>query len=203
MLKPVICLHFPAPAQLAANSSTLQLKRGDSVGSNSSGGQGSRGWWGGSGGKWSDLTVHAESKAEPIEIEFVDGKFALPTLNSVSPRSASSSGDGRRKSWERAEEGREGDTDDSGSTDDSYNWFDSNAVCSGTRKGLPDQKLDGSLSVVVSGTEDDIPQAGKDKVKLVGGTIVVRGVYGPDGRKSIEKVLQYLVSHANVVGTIR
>jgi hypothetical protein len=76
-------------------------------------------------------------------------------------------------------------------------------VCSGTRKGLPDQKLDGSLSVVVSGTEDDIPQAGKDKVKLVGGTIVVRGVYGPDGRKSIEKVLQYLVSHANVVGTIR
>ncbi|WVF70562.1 hypothetical protein IAT40_005353 [Kwoniella sp. CBS 6097] len=222
LLKPIFCLYFPPSASntSGASNSTLRLKRNNSLGARSNvsvdsyGGNGKK-WWSGSGGRWSEMTIGpdhpTESESEP-EIEFIQGKYALPstskgrgtwkhslskrrskTRKSIldpfgqSPDSMASVNDeiaGTTNTSDTENEGSRGtETDEANSS----TW-------SGTQRGSSRSTSD-SWATVIAGSDDDIPtkEFEEGKVGIVGGTILIRGVKKEEDRKALESILQLLI----------
>jgi len=52
------------------------------------------------------------------------------------------------------------------------------------------------LSLIVSGSEDDIPreEAGLGRVCIVDGTVLIRGIHRDEEREAIQSILRVLVS---------
>ncbi|WVQ62084.1 uncharacterized protein L199_000219 [Kwoniella botswanensis] len=220
LLKPVFCLHFPSPIRRQeASSSTLQLKRDNSLSKKSvssiDSDGGNKKWWSGSGGRWSEMTIGPKTEVQPEfqpEIDFVEGQFALPSHGS-------SSGTWRQGMLRKPSKKRisifhsfNGSPESSSSlrdystnaTSDTETEADRSATegteaghsstWSGTEKdyGTSDK---GALSLVISGLEDDIPRktAEQGEIGLVGGTLVVRGLQSEDEKFALQKVFQLVM----------
>nr|XP_019014824.1 uncharacterized protein I206_00911 [Kwoniella pini CBS 10737]OCF53605.1 hypothetical protein I206_00911 [Kwoniella pini CBS 10737] len=211
LIKPVICLHFlPLDSPLQRSSSTLNLKREDSLGRNSVSSIGSGGrhkkWWSGSGGRCSEITIGLNTNSTPEsapETEFISGQYALPTDS------------GRSKPWTqnlqtRPEKKRRSVLTSFATSLESSTSLrqqrsimpDSNGEQSvkdesndetGTQKGSP-VVIRAGLSFVVAGSDLDIPlPRDGETTKLVGGTIVMRGTRDEEEKRALHRILQYFV----------
>ncbi|WRT64251.1 uncharacterized protein IL334_001182 [Kwoniella shivajii] len=217
ILKPVFCLHFPSDSyKHGGSSSTLRLKRDNSLGKRSQSSLGSnsgnKSWWNGSGGRWSEMTIgpnlDSNSELQP-EVDFMEGQFASPSMDSgvgtwrqsmVNATNRNRKGvlDSFRGSPETSSSIHEESADQSGVEADqsATEEFDEdrNSTWSGTQRGSSRNEKE-SLSVILSGGEDDIPrkEAEDGKIAVVGGTIVVRGVKKHQERKALEAILHLLI----------
>ncbi|WVQ97361.1 hypothetical protein IAU59_004473 [Kwoniella sp. CBS 9459] len=227
MLKPVFCLYFPpSPSRLSgASNSTLPLKRDNSLGArsnvsvDSNGGGNGKKWWGGSGGRWSEMTIGPDHPVEPEpepEIEFVERQFALPStadgqgtwrrslsrrrgkkresvLESFgrSPGSIASGSANEESATATSVSDTDNDNEESRGTD---NDEADSSTWSGTQRGSSSSTSD-SWATVIAGSEDDIPIKGiqEGTAGIVGGTIVIRGVKKEEDRKALESILQLLI----------
>ena len=124
---------------------------------------------------------------QDVEVEFDEGKYALPTTTSTpqSPRR-------RRPSFRRKGTAETADTatitTSSATSDD-----ETSSTWSGTQKGSV-MAQDRALSVLVAGGEDDVLKDQAATTCLVGGTIVIRGVQREEERQAIQAVFRVLVS---------
>lgn len=124
---------------------------------------------------------------QDVEVEFEEGKYALPTTisTSQSPRR-------RRPSFRRKGTAETADTatitTSSATSDD-----ETSSTWSGTQKGSV-MAQDRALSVLVAGVEDDVLREQAATTCLVGGTIIIRGVQREEERQAIQAVFRVLVS---------
>ncbi|WWC86358.1 uncharacterized protein L201_001232 [Kwoniella dendrophila CBS 6074] len=213
LLKPVFCLHFPSQfTNDGASSSTLHLKRNDSLGKRSVSSIGSNGdnkrWWNGSGGRWSEMTIGPKTESRPhlkVEAEFIEGQYALPSSKSLKntwKQSTLTRSKKQRKSvmnsFKNSPESAasiishsESEADES-ALDDTEEG--NSSVWSGTQRGSGKAHAD-SLSMIIAGSEDDVPRqsAEEGKVGIVGGTILLRGLDNMEERLAIQRILQLLI----------
>lgn len=194
LVKPLFCVHFPAPS-----TSTVHLRRQSSFGHQSRDSIGSANgrWWTGSnsGRRWSGVgPSFGQDDEQDVEVEFIEGRFVLPMTTSTPllPKS------GRKPSLRR-----KGTTDSTGTataTGTSLESSDDNdaasSTWSGTQRGASGMNLKRDLSLIVSGSEDDIPreEAELGRVCLVGGTVLIRGIHRDEEREAIQSILRVLVS---------
>ena len=193
LVKPVFCLHFPAPP-VNASTSTLDLHRQNSTTSTlrrrSSGSNQGRWWPSASDHSSSVLSATTLTEAE-LTVEFKPGVFALPTTT-MSRRNSKRPGR-RTGDQDPASPEHLGDSpknlsvpsvvDDSGS--------DSDTVPATSRLRRPQE-----VSLVIAGDQSDIPDQSvpDNECVLVGGTIVVRGMGGSEEQEALAQVLRVLVS---------
>ncbi|WWC58469.1 uncharacterized protein I303_101012 [Kwoniella dejecticola CBS 10117] len=215
MIKPVICLHYPSTQnRSSASTSTLRLKRDNSIGKQSVTSISSsshRKWWSGSGGRLSETVNGSDGETDStstLEVEFVAGQYVLPlpsddnrTLRPLPAReskkkrrsilisipiSSVSSSPASKCSGSSAN-GSEVDRA-SDATDE-----DNTSIWSGTQKGHETVHGMGS-TFIVTGAEDDVPTGNDmERVGIVGGTIMIRGVTDQREQKALHQVLQYLL----------
>lgn len=225
ILKPVFCLHFPAPHCSSTNAkghapkegsqSTIRIRRNPSLSARSASSAGSSRWWG-SGSKWGDMLGHpvSQDEGERVEVDFVQGRFALPSDLFGSPaleRRGSKRGRVIQRKRRRSIFSALEVISSSLSTNSSLPSESISDTTSETDSGLSETDADDepsekdikrrirrhqSLSLILSGTEDDIPRSAAEegKVRLVGGTIVVKGLRDGE-RKALGEVLKALVSY--------
>lgn len=195
LVKPLVCLHFPLPTE-TASTSTIHLKRHDSAGmDNLEGGQSSQGrWWSGSGSgrRWSGMSTSLGRGIvdDPLQVGFVSGQYALPD-------STEESVDGQQRST-RGSTSRTKDGPISGA--ESHDSDTASTVSSLTQRA--DSRFrPKAKSYIIGGGFDDIPRpAVSDKrFRVVGGTIVVRGISREEEQLAVQRVLQVLVSMIPVV----
>lgn len=203
-MKPLFCVHFPAPPT-AASTSTVHLRRQSSLGSSSMNGDsvGSNGgkWWNGSGSgrRWSGIGLGLGREVEEdVSVEFLEGRFALPssTTASISPRRRRSSVKKKRRSTlEGAATPSSAATSDDSADDDND---DASSSWSGTQRPGSSLPRSRALSLFLSGASDDIPLSDTSKVVLVGGTVVLRGLRQHAEREAVQKILSVLVRRSKV-----
>ena len=143
-------------------------------------------WWAGtgSGRGWSGLNFgFGRDVGEVLEVEFVQGSFALPALTSTptSPKRC------RRRSSIRSRRPSLKGSESSGE-DDNVSTTSSTTQQTGSRF------KSSTVNVIVSGGENDIPKNETDQVGVVGGTVIIRGVRGDEEQQALQKVLHVLVS---------
>lgn len=226
LLKPVFCLHFPTShssytsakghVHKEGSQSTIRIRRDPSLSARSAGSAGSSRWWG-SGNKWGDILGGPllQDEGERIEVDFVQGKFALPfdlfdypALERQGSKKGRATQRKRRRSIFSALEvvssslstnsslPSESTSDTTSEADSGLSDTDTDDEQSGkeVKRRIP-RRRHRPLSLILSGAEDDIPwsAAEQGKMRLVGGTIVVRGLRGGE-RKGLGEVLKALVS---------
>nr|XP_019049347.1 hypothetical protein I302_03133 [Kwoniella bestiolae CBS 10118]OCF28277.1 hypothetical protein I302_03133 [Kwoniella bestiolae CBS 10118] len=213
LLKPVFCLHFPSPGRhQEASSSTLRLKRDNSLGKKSvssvDSDGGNKKWWSGSGGRWSEMTIGPKSEVQPEfhpEIEFAEGQFALPShgcgrgtwrqgMLKKSSKKRISVFNSFSGSPESSTSLHEDASSTTSSTETDQSAEGNSSIWSGTEKGFRTSDR-GGLSLIITGLEDDIPrkEAEQGEIGIVGGTLVVRGVQGEEEQIALQRVLQLLI----------
>ncbi|OCF73919.1 hypothetical protein I204_05767 [Kwoniella mangroviensis CBS 8886] len=219
LLKPVFCLHFPSPIRQEASSSTLRLKRDNSLSKKSvssiDSDGGNKKWWSGSGGRWSEMTIGPKTEVKTEfqpEVDFVEGQFALPShgISSGAWRQGTLKRPSKKRisifhSFNGSPESSTSLRDDStNATSDAETETDRSATegteaghsstWSGTEKDHETSDR-GALSLVISGLEDDIPrkEAEQGEIGIVGGTLVVRGLQNEDEKFALQKVLQLVM----------
>nr|XP_031860899.1 uncharacterized protein CI109_003626 [Kwoniella shandongensis]KAA5527971.1 hypothetical protein CI109_003626 [Kwoniella shandongensis] len=208
MVKPVFCLHFPSPpSRRSGSQSTLRLRRNDSLGASSTGSIGStsgKKWWGGSGGRWSEMTAGPDHEEEVIpEVSFVEGRFVPPTFYSYDSQST-------RKGLYKAAVRKRKSVRDAFQRSPAPS-MDDTAIASDSEvdESLDDPKLSsssealhgsriqnkGSLSAVIAGADNDIPvdAVANGTLGIVGGTVVIKGVTRVVERQSLEGVLRLML----------
>lgn len=228
ILKPVFCLHFPASHSSSTNAkghalkedsqSTIRIRRNPSLSARSASSAGSSRWWG-SGSKWGDMLGHPvpQDEGERVEVDFVHGRFSLPSDLFGSPaleRRGSKKGRVIQRKRRRSIFSALEVISSSLSTNISLPSESISDTTSETNSGLSETDADDEpserdikrripsrrhrpLSLILSGAEDDIPRSAAEegKVRLVGGTIVVKGLRDGE-RKALGEVLKALVSHS-------
>jgi 1-phosphatidylinositol-3-phosphate 5-kinase len=199
LVKPVICLHFPAPPPpvVSTSTSTLHLKRQvSSGGASSTGSIGSTraNWWAsksGSGKKGSEMTITPDMEVNSsIEVEYIHGRFALPSVRI----------DSGRKGKDKAvsdDEGESGGASDSATETLSTEDEGTSSAWSGTQRAGSKVANRQASSIILAGLKNDIPRVkeGEQSVRVVGGTLIIRGINRDEERQALEKVLKALVSH--------
>ncbi|KAK8866021.1 hypothetical protein IAR55_001172 [Kwoniella newhampshirensis] len=207
IVKPVFCLHFLGP--LSHIIGGLGTRRKESIGASSTGSIGSSGgkrWWGGSGGRWSDITVGPGLINDQIlEIDFFEGEFVLPT--SPSPNSQSVTERRSRAAMRKRKSvlntflsSPAPSVEDTTITSDSEvdesqgNVENFSSTWSGTQRSTI-RTAPGSWSKIISGADDDIPrdQVADGQVMIVGGTMVIKGVTKDIERRALENVLKLVL----------
>ncbi|UOH85255.1 hypothetical protein LQV05_002074 [Cryptococcus neoformans] len=226
LLKPVFCLHFPIPhssrtstkglARKEGSQSTIRIRRDPSVSARSASSAGSSRWWG-SGNKWGDILGSPflqDDEEERVEVDFVQGRFALPSDLFGSPaleRRESKKGRVAKRKRRRSIFSALEVVSSSLSTNSSLPSESTSDTTSEAESGLSDTDTDDEqsgkeikrripsrrhrpLSLILSGAEDDIPRSAAEegKIRLVGGTIVVKGLRGGE-RKALGEVLKALI----------
>jgi 1-phosphatidylinositol-3-phosphate 5-kinase len=140
-----------------------------------------------------------EAEEENIEVDFVEGRFALPfsAASTTSPkRIGRESSQRKKKNLETTETTSyvtpSAETSDADADDDD----DQSSTWSGTQRAGSLLGRQTSWSALIAGYEDDIPrtQVEEGKVCLVGGTVIIRGIRRDEERQAIQKVLQLVVS---------
>ncbi|WVQ77095.1 hypothetical protein IAR50_006778 [Cryptococcus sp. DSM 104548] len=226
MLKPVFCLHVPFERaegrrrEGSTSQTTIRLRRDHSISGRSTMSIGStkaKSWFAGSGSKWSDLLsdksqLDDEDDWGNIEVDFVEGKFALPSSTLGSPhssvrrrRSSLPSASPRRRSIfstletvpaslsttssssASQSQASTSETDSDSDSDDSW------SVQSSTQQGH--ESNEAPYNAIIGGEEDDVPKEAVEqgKIGLVGGTIVIRGIRRDEEKMALAKVLKALV----------
>ncbi|ODN92012.1 hypothetical protein L198_05684 [Cryptococcus wingfieldii CBS 7118] len=226
MLKPVFCLHIPFESaerrrsEASTSQTTLRLRRDHSISGRSTTSMGStrgKGWFSGSGSKWSDLLgdkshFYDEDDWGNIEVDFVEGKFALPSQTLGSPynsvkrrRSSLPSSVSRRQSVFSALEAVPTSFSSTSSslaihsqastskTDSESDSDEASSVQSSTQQGH--EFVGMPYNAIISGEENDMPKEAviRGNIGLVGGTIVIRGIRRDEEKKALVKVLKALV----------
>ncbi|WVN89047.1 uncharacterized protein L203_104263 [Cryptococcus depauperatus CBS 7841] len=224
LIKPIVCLHFPSSDgedfdgkhhRVDGSLSTIRLRRDLSLSHRSSSSINSthKRWWSSSGSKWSDLLPDRHTEDELIQIDFVEGQFALPTSVQESPRGSlrikrrSSHIGTRRHSLFSALQtvptshvsssilpsiaSTPDDCPSSGS-DTEIDDGDSTAWSGTQHDAHRDRK---GMSLVISGAEDDIPrqEAAEGKIGVVGGTVVILGLTEEEDKRAVGRVMELLI----------
>ncbi|ORY33694.1 hypothetical protein BCR39DRAFT_518613 [Naematelia encephala] len=206
LLKPFFSLHFiaePTPT-VNASSSTLHLKRQTSTSEEATGSVGSssgRGWFSGTGSglRWSDMTIGRTVEDEPIQVEFVEGRFALPSdKNSDGSKKSHFLNESKRQSSRHLDflGGSAASSDAESNTsvsdvEDDLEADESSSTWSGTEKAGSHMPPDTSYTSIVGGAENDVPR--EHPVRVVGGTILIRGSKRKEEQQALENVIKALL----------
>ncbi|KAL7424765.1 hypothetical protein Q5752_000449 [Cryptotrichosporon argae] len=191
LLKPIFCVRFDAtPLKADSAAGTVRAHRQGSFGSTLAGSTGSVGssagrrWWANSGSS-SKLSEMTAVPSIEVEAEFVEGKFALPSKHE---RTRKETAGKKRRHGQQEREAESTRTSSNG--DDDGDESDADSTWSGTQR-TASRVRNPATSVVVAGADNDVPP--NEDVRLLGGTIVIRGTMRDIERKALEHVLRVLV----------